>query len=209
MNKNGLFAALCLAGVVGAASAETVTVTATGQVLFNGITAAPLGAVLGGETCTMSFTCDSTNFVDGIPGDLRSYPVSNFSLSFSDGVSVGLMDPFTGTPYFTVIDGFPVSDGFFVSSSAVSPGGVELEQAGYQFNLDLGYVGSTLSSTDITNAYGTYTFDGLTRFGMNIWRIVPDNVVMEMDFVQLTIVPAPGSLLLLAGWGIGHGRRRR
>lgn len=203
------FAAFCLAAVVGAASADTVNVTATGQVIFNGITAAPLGTVLNGEICTMSFTCDSSNFVDGVPGDLRSYPVSNFSLSFSEGLSVGLMDPFSGTPYFTLVDGFPVSDGFFVSSGTVSPGGVELEQAGYQFNLDLGYVGTTLGSLDITDAYGTYDFDGLTRFGMNIWRIFPDNVVMEMDFMQLTITPAPGSLLLLAGWGISGGRRRR
>jgi len=171
------------------ARAGQVAVSATGIVVFNGIGAAPLSGVVSGETATMSFTVDSAKFVDGIPGDTRGYPIdeASFALSFSGGVSVGLLNPFPGTPYFTLVEGFPVSDGFFVSSSPSSPGGVALEQTPVQANLDLGYVGTTLSSLDIEDAKGTYGFDGLTRFAFNCWQIFPDNVVLDIDFQSLTI----------------------
>jgi hypothetical protein len=202
-----------LASVAGIAQADVVTVTATGQVIFNGINDGELGTVNGGEIATMSFTVDSNTFVDGIPGDLRSYAMTpgSFTLSFSGGAGVGLADPYPDgrTPYFTLVDGFPVSDGFFVSDSTTSPGGVDLSQGDFQFNLELGYVGDTLDSLDILDAAGTYEFGGLTRFGMNIWRIAPDNVVMDMDFMQMTITPAPASAALLGLGGLIATRRRR
>lgn len=206
----GMVGLACVAGV---AQADIVTVTATGQVIFNGINDGELGTVNGGETATVSFTVDSNNFVDGVPGDLRSYGMTpgSFSMSFSGGASVGLADPYPGglTPNITLVDGFPVSDGFFVSDSEFSPGGVALSQGDFYFNLDLGYTGDTLNSLDILDALGTYDFGGLTRFGMNIWRIFPDNVAMEMDFAQMTITPAPASAALLGLGGLVAIRRRR
>lgn len=206
-------AIIVLLGGAAAAHASTVTVTATGTVVFNGITAAPLSAVGGGESATMSFEVDSGNFVDGVPGDTRGYLIdpASFVLAFGGGTSVGLLDPFPSgqTPYFTLVEGFPVSDGFFVSTSPVSPGGVPLSQSPYNFSLDLGYVGSTLSSLDILDAVGTYDFGGLTRFGFDIWRVVPDNVVLGIDFAQLVITPEPASLVLLALGGVFAIRRRR
>lgn len=199
--------------------AVPVAVSATGQVIFNGITTPPLSGVTSGQTAHMSFMVDSNNFVDGIPGDTRGYEIdaASFALSFgsaADGdVTVGLLDPFPSgqTPFFTLVDGFPVSDGFFVSTSPVSPGGVPLSQSPINFNLDLGYVGSTLGSLNILDAQGTYDFTGLTRFSMTLWRVVPDNTVLEMDFASLTIsaIPEPSAGLLLvpvALWGL---RRRR
>ncbi|MHC4776507.1 MAG: hypothetical protein ACYTBR_14750, partial [Planctomycetota bacterium] len=91
------------------------------------------------------------------------------------------------TPYFTLVDGFPVSDGFFVSTSPFSPGGVPLEQEPFEANVDLGYEGDTIGSLDILDALGIYDFDGLTSFGFNLWAIFPDNVAMEIDFEQMTI----------------------
>lgn len=179
------------------AQASPVDVTARGTVVFNGITTPPLNAVTAGQQAIASFTVDSNNFVDGVPGDTRGYVINqaSFSLSFSGGASVGLLSPFPAgqTPYFSLVEGFPASDGFFVSTSPISPGGVPLSQAPLQFNLDLGYVGSTLSTLDIEDAKGIYGFVGLTRFGFNLWQTVPDNIRMEIDFVDLTIANEPVS----------------
>jgi hypothetical protein len=123
---------------------------------------------------------------------------------------MGLLDPYPPgeTPYFTLVEGFPVSDGFFVSSSPSSPGGVPLAQTPVELNLLLGYTGDTLSSLDILDALGTYDFDGLTQFGFNLWSNFPDNVVMEMEFTQMTIIPEPMTLVLLACGGFLLIRRR-
>jgi hypothetical protein len=187
--------ALSVCGAV-AAQGVTVTVEATGSVVFNVINDPPLSTVNGGEDVVMSFTVDSDNFVEGVPGDTRGYVIDHpsFALSFSGGVTQGLIDPFPGgeTPYFTLVDGFPVSDGFFVSTSPFSPGGVPLEQDPINANLDLGYEGTTLASLDILDALGVYGYGGLTRFGFNLWAIAPHNVGMEIDFIQLSITgPVP------------------
>ena len=181
------------ATLIMAASAQAVDVTveATGMVIWNGINDGPLGEVNGGEDMVMTFMVDSDVFDEGTPGDTRGYVIdaASFSLSFSGGVEMGLMDPFPGdqTPYFALVDGYPVSDGFFVSTSPFSPGGVPLEQDPVNFNLDLGYVGETLSSLDILDALGEYGYDGMTRFGLNFWSVFPDNVGMDCDFISLTI----------------------
>jgi hypothetical protein len=208
-----LAAGAALAGTVQAG--VIIEVEISGQVVFNGIGAPPLGGVTAGDSAVMSFTVDAGNFVDGIPGDTRGYVIdeSSFSMVFGGDVSVGLLDPFPAgeTPYFTLIDGFPVSDGFFVSTSPLSPGGVPLAQVPYQAALRLGYTGATLSSLDIADAVGVYDFTGLTSFEFNLWAIFPDNVVMDIEFSQLTIsvVPAPATLALLAPMALIRRRRRR
>jgi len=178
-----------------AAQADLVEVRARGQVLFNAITTPPLNAVMAGQVVQMVFYVDSSNFVEGVPGDTRGYVIDQSTFQLLAGpVNIGLLNPFPAgeTPYFTLVDGFPVSDGFFVSTSPVSPGGVPLAQTPIQVNLDLGYVGTTLGSLDILQALGTYGFSGLTRFSFNLWRVVPDNVVMEIDFTDLTLTtPLP------------------
>jgi hypothetical protein len=193
----------------GAANADIVNVTVEGVVNFNTIGEGELGTVSSGDVATMSFSVDSDMFTEGIPGDLRSYDIDagSFSLDFDSGASVGLMG--APTSYFTLVDGFPVSDGFFVSTSLTSPGGAPLSEDPYNINLDLGYVGETLSSLNILDAVGVYEFDGLTRFGFNIWAIAPENVRLDMDFVSMTIAtPAPSAALLLP-LGLLTGRRRR
>jgi hypothetical protein len=204
------------AALTGAAHAGiAVEVEATGQVVFNGIGTPPLSNVNPGDSVVMTFTVDSNSFVDSVPGDVRAYEIiqSSFSMTFGGDVTQGLLDPFPGgqTPYFGIIDGFPVSDGFFVSTSTVSPGGVPLEQTPFNANLSLGYTGDTLSSLDILDAVGTYDFDGLTNFGFNLWSVFPDNVVMDIDFQQMTItaIPAPATLAVFVPLALGRRRRRR
>lgn len=198
--------ALAVAALAGtAAHAAVVSVEVSGIVIFNGIGAAPLGDVNGGEDVTLSFEVDSDNFVDGIPGDTRGYEIdqSSFVLSFSSGVMVGLASPFPAgtTPYFSLVDGFPVSDGFFVSTSAVSPGGVPLAQDPVNLNLDLGYDGATLASLDILDALGTYDFTGLTRFAFTLWQVFPDNAVAEFDFTGMTLEEVVSTPTEETSWG--------
>ncbi len=175
-------------------SSTCVRATVNGQVVFNRIQERPLGDLGSGESVVMSFVVNSGNFTEGVPGDTRGYEIdqSSFELTFDGTLIVGLQDPFPGgqTPFFTLVDGFPVSDGFFVSTSPVSPGGVPLEQAPFNANLSLGYEGDTLASLDILDALGTYDFDGLTSFGFNLWSIAPDNVAMDIDFEQMTLEQA-------------------
>ncbi|MEZ4650616.1 MAG: hypothetical protein R3E97_17880 [Candidatus Eisenbacteria bacterium] len=130
---------------------------------------------------------------------MRGYVVdpASFSMSFSGGTVVGLG---AGDAYFALVEGFPVADGFFLSSGPISPGGVLLDVTDHNLNVDLGYVGETLTTLDILDAFGTYDFTGLTRFGFNIWRIIPDNVRMEIDFAQLTISGQP-TPVETATWG--------
>lgn len=211
--QSTVFTACIVATLAGAAQADIVSVSATGEVSYNGINDGDLGTVRGGETATVSFQVDSANYIDGNPGDTRSYAMvpGSFTLSFSGGASVGLADPYPNglTPNFTLVEGFPVSDGFWVSDSEFSPGGVALSQGDYNFTLELGFTGDTLGTLDILDAAGTYGYDGLTRFNMGIWRIVPDNIVMGIDYTGLTITPAPASLALLGLGGLGAARRRR
>ena len=184
--------------ISGTAAADLVEVRVTGTVSFNLIGAAPLDAVAAGDAVTITFLVDSDGFVDGVPGDTRGYEIiqSSFYLEFDTPVSLGLLDPFPGgqTPYFTLVEGFPVSDGFFVSSSPVSPGGVPIEQTPFHLNHSLGYDGSTLGSLDILDALGTYSFTGLTSFGLNLWSAFPDNVAMEMDFAEMTLTRMCGKV---------------
>jgi hypothetical protein len=213
MNKTAVSLAFVLLATA-PVHAATVRVEVTGQVIFNGIGAPPLGDVDSGDAVAISFTVDSDVFTDGIPGDTRGYAIdqASFVVTF-DGVQVGLLDPFPDgrTPYFTLVEGFPVSDGFFISSSPVSPGGVPLAQEPYQLNLDLGYEGDVLASLDILDAQGDYGFDGLTRFSLNLWSVFPDNVNMEMDYSGLSIraVPVPATLWLLMSALLGTGLMSR
>ena len=181
-----------VAALAGTAQAVIVEETVTGEVEFTQIADPPLSNVASGDAVSLTFLVDSDNFVDGIPGDTRGYVIdqSSFSLTFASGaVSLGLLDPFPPgeTPFFTLADGIPVADRFWVSTSTNSPGGVPLEQEPFEANVDLGYMGDTLDSLDILDALGTYDFDGLTSFGFNLWAIFPDNVVMELVFTQMTI----------------------
>lgn len=206
----GLVAA-ALAGA--SAQAAIVDVTIEGTVVFNGVTSGVLAGVRGGHTATMSFQVDSAVFADGTPGDTRGYEIiqPSFSLAFSTPVSVGLLNPFPAgeKAFFTLAEGIPASDGFWVSTSPFSPGGVPIAQTPLQANFDVGYAGATLTSLDILDAAGTYDFDGLTRFSYTLWQSFPDNVRMEIDFSRMTITPAPGPAALLAGCGLLAARRRR
>ena len=190
---------LFLSATQSRALAEIVEVRISGTVLSNFVSGAPLDAVDSGDAVTVTFRVDSNDFVDGIPGDTRGYEIiaSSFTLEFDTPVSMELLNPFPSgqLPFFTLVESFPVSDGFFISTNPNSPGGVPLAQEPINLNHSLGYEGSTLADLEILNALGTYDFTGLTSFGLNLWAIVPDNVGMEMDFEQMTLSLVDGPIV--------------
>ena len=193
------------------AHATTVFVAAIGEVTENQIVDSPLGDVAAGEGVVMSLTVDSNDFVDGASGDSRGYVISSFSLAFSGGVTVGLLVG-GDTAYFTLADGMPVSDGFWVSTSPDSSGRGAAGTGTVQLNLDLGYEGDTLSSLDILDAGGVYDLDGLTRFAFTVWQLSPDFPAMNIAYSLLKIepVPIPAALWLLGSSLLGLiGFRRR
>ena len=178
--------ALILIAAAATAHAEPVTITIRGEVFSNRISTGPLATVSSGDTASVTFRVDSAVFFDSVPGDLRNHDIDagSFSLDFPS-VSTTIV---SGTEaFFTVVDGFPMSDGFILSTSRFSSGGVPLETTPFQLGFDLGYVGSTLGSLDILDAVGVYDFTGLTRFNFTLWQAFPDNAVMEMDFVSMEI----------------------
>lgn len=201
------------------AHAALVDVIVTGQVSFNTIDGAPLDGVETGTDVTMSFTVDSNTYFDGIPGVTRSYVIDklSFTMNFDVFAQVGLQDPFPNgtTPYFTLANGFPSVDEFFVSTSPYSPHGVPLEQEPLQVDFDVAYGADTLSSVDILDAQGTYDLDGLVRYTFDLWKLTPSAVVMGIDFESMTIrtrttVPVPAALWLFASGLLGlRGWRRR
>ena len=70
-----------------------VDVTITGNVVFNEIDDPPLSGVNSGDSVVLSFTVESDNFMDGIPGAIRGYVIDHatFSLAFDTPVELGLI----------------------------------------------------------------------------------------------------------------------
>ena len=58
---------------------------------------------------------------------------------------------------------------------------------GFQATAELGYEGGTLPSTDIIAAAGVYKYDNLTRFGFDVWKVIPDNIALGFSFEALEI----------------------
>lgn len=196
--------------ILGSADARPlVQVDIFGIVNFNSTSGSPLSTVTVGQMARTSFTVDSSVFVDSIPGTVRAYNImlGSYALSFSGGASVGAVGP----AFFGVRNNDPGVDGFFVSDSTTSLGGVALSQAPYREDFHATYGSTTLSSVDILAAVGTYNFTGLTVFGYDLWQAFPDNVRMDIDFDHMTIavVPAPAALCAFAPLAFGIHRRRR
>lgn len=186
---------LCAASATPAAFAADVQVTVNGNVEFNLIGDAPLGAVSSGEDATLSFTIDSDVFVDSPNFPTRGYPIdaASFTLTFA-AVSIGLQDPFPPgeTPYFVIRNDDPAVDGFFVATSVDFPTAVPIDQGGIveQFRNDFSvtYTGNMLTSLDVLDAVGTYDFTGLSVFN---WTVADGPFdAMGMIFEDLTIEAA-------------------
>jgi len=178
--------------------AETVMVEATGTVEWNQVRFGTFADVNAGDPVTMSFQLDSDEFLDSSFYPTRGYGIDLTSYSLTLGsVTIGLYDPWPAgqTPYFVLRDNDPAVDGFFVATNNVDwpwPG-LFLDEWGrldiFTSHLEVGYTGDTLSSLDILDALGTYSYDGLTNF---YFTVNDDGFEpIGIDFTQMTISLLP------------------
>ncbi len=206
-------------------SAAPVQVTATGEVEYNQISAAPLGNVNPGDPVTMTFSVDSTRFVNSASFPTRGYIVEQSSFTLTLGSTVmSVQHPFPAgeVPYFVIRNNDPAVDGFWVSTNVDFPLGVPINQTGsfgpFIGNYSVTYTGDTLVSLDILDAVGSDDFTGLTVFHwtVNDGPFEPLGMVIE----QLTLsvaapcaadlngsgtVDAADLALLLGAWGSNPG----
>lgn len=157
------------------AFAEMVNVEILGSVEFEQVNFGEFANVHPGDATVVSFAVDSENYIAGaFPTRAYAIDLASFSLTIGS-VTAALQSPFPAgqTPYFVLRDNDPAVDGFFVSLGPDVPFALPLDEpanvADY-FGLDfsVGYDGDTLSSLDILDANGSYTYDGLTNFNFAV-----------------------------------------
>jgi len=178
--------------VAGAAHAVMVDVVVTGEVVWNQVSFGEFAVVNSGDPVTLAFTVDSEDFLNSGTYNTRGYVIDTASFSLTMGAAVaGAQDPFPGVPYFVLRDNDPVADGFFISTDNVDwPTGVPTDEPAqidpyFVSTCEVGYTGDTLSSLDILDALGTYTYDGLTSFYFNV-NDGPFEAI-GFDFFQMVI----------------------
>lgn len=213
-------AAALLAGAAlcGAAGADIVQVQIHGVVEYNQIRGGQLDRAIikSGAVTTVSFLLDSTQFMndpDGLP--TRGYFVNaaSFQATFN-GVVIGMENPYqNGQPMFVLRDNDPAVDGFFLSNGTAYDAPVNMTEQGLAGPLGrhfkVTYTGDTLSSLNITDAVGHYDYDGLMAFYDTVDDGGQDPMGIEFMSMDITIVPTPGALPLIAAAGLVGIRRRR
>lgn len=208
-------AVLSLSGLMTAtAGAELVQVDIYGVVAGNSISFGEFANVNAGDAVHVSFSLDSTLFVDSPNFPVRGYQILQDSFTFQAGsVSVGLANPFPAgqTPFFVVRDNDPAVDGFYLSTNVDFPFGVPVNAAAalsdyFSASFEVSYPQDTLSSLDILDALGTYDLTGLSLFSFGL--LDASFEPMFIDYQMMTITPAPATIMLLAPLGLVRRRRR-
>lgn len=208
---------LCAAALSGVAAADQVLVEVTGEWDFGRVRSGVLNGVNSGPA-SMSFMLDSNDFVDSALFPTRGYNIIQDSFILTlDGISVGMPNPFPAgeTPLFVLRDNDPAVDGFFIGSSVDGfPNGATIDNAGLldpylKVLFSATYGNDPLSSLDIVDAAGTYTFDGLTVFNWGLEDAGNQLAGMIFDQFTISVVPAPGAMAILGLGGLAAARRRR
>jgi len=190
-------AALLLACLAGPASAGIdVTVTVRGTVEWNQVTTGPLAQLAVDDPVELGFRLDSDDFVDSASFPTRGYRIDETSFALVSGATtVGLQNPYPGTPYFVLRDNDPAVDGFLVADSTDFPTGVDLEAAGgfgqFVNAFHVTYGGSLLGSLDLLDALGTYDFSGLSVYNWTVddGPFNPIGIVFEELVIECTPLP--------------------
>ncbi len=183
--------------VAAPAVADTVRVECHGEVEYNQINSGAFGVVNSGDPVFATFTIDSDNFVDSVNFGVRSYPInlSSFELTIGAAGPIPLVDPQPNgqTSYFNLRNADPVADGFFIANNPEFPSSFPAldEPANidpyFGFHWEVGYVGETLDSRDVLDAFGVYDFTGLTSF----YTVIADSFADAMGLIYGTMVITP------------------
>jgi len=194
------------------AQGAIVQIDIAGTVDFNVFSTGPFAGVPSGAPASLRFQVDSNNFLNNPTFPTRGYVITQPTFTFQAGAgSTTLLNPFPAgqTPYFVLRNNDPSVDGFFISTGTGLPSPLAL-----QFNPNAGmnflatYPGTTLSSLDILGAVGTYSLTGLSVFDWRISVGPGDPMGMNYNTMTISVVPAPASMLCLAGLGLVSRRRR-
>lgn len=212
-----LTAIVACALIAPAAAAQLIRVEVTGAWDFGQLRSGPLDGVNSGDAA-MSFNLDAADFIDSTNFPTRGYRIIQSSFDITvDGISVGMPDPFPAgeDPLFVLRNDDPAVDGFFLGSSVDGfPNGVSIDNPGLiapnlKVLFSATYGGDRLSSLNIADAVGTYTFDGLQVFnwGFDDGGIQPAGLIF--DQFTISIVPAPATAAALLPIALLATRRRR
>jgi hypothetical protein len=201
------------------AHAALYQVEMVGNAEWNLANSGPFVDVQVGDEVRYSFQVDSDAYLDSTNYNVRGYEVISDSFTLTAGpVSYGLADPMPGgaTPYFAIRDNDPAADGFFLTWGGVDwPSGLPTEAPGLQGDpfeaaFEVGYSGDTLDSLAISDAVGTYAYDGIQSFYFNIVDLGFEVIGVDYTEMTITAVPGPASLAMLAPFvAVGSRRRRR
>jgi hypothetical protein len=207
--KNGIVLGLgFLLTFVGAATAEIVTIECIGSVEYNQINVGVFADVNPGDPVHAVFTIDSDDFIDSATYGVRSYPIdlASYQLQIGAAGPVPLVNPQPdgATSYFVLRNDDPAADGFFLSNdpewpyinpSLDEPGQIDPYMG---FHWEVGYNGDVLSSLDVLDAVGSYTYDGLTSFYTAIQDSWADAMGLEYAEIIISIDVSPTETLT---WG--------
>ncbi len=215
MNKS-LPALAAILALAGAAHAASVKVEIFGVIEYNQIKNGSLAKTIvhAGDAASISFLLDSNVYMndpDGLPTRGYSIDQPSFTATFGPS-SLGLANPFpAGDPMFILRNNDPAADGFFLSTGTAWDAPLAMSEDGFFGPLGchfaVGYLGDTLTSLDITDAVGTYDYDGLTNFYWSTDDGGMDPMWINIDHMTISLVPAPATLALLAPLGLLRRRR--
>jgi len=213
MRINTILAAGFAAALTANAGAALVQIDMYGSVDFNVIGGTHAG-IPSGAPVHMGFQVDSDVFVNSGSFPTRGYTVIDSSFVMTVGAASVIFDnPQPSPAYFVLRNNDPAVDGFFLSPSVDLdfPTAVHIPglTPAHELDFKVTYPGTTLSSLNILDAVGSYSFAGISVFNWGIGRFGNHGAEYVYESMTIAAVPSGGAASLLATAGLVALRRRR
>ncbi|MBI1189939.1 MAG: hypothetical protein GC200_04565 [Tepidisphaera sp.] len=207
MNTFKSAALVAILGLSGIAAAEPdVRVVVTGVVERNDFISGTYFGVPVGAPVTMTIDLDSTDYLDSpsLPGVTRGYRFypNTFSLTIGN-VTRSLRTSPVLPAYFVVRNDDPRADGFFISQGTDIDTEIPLDMIpnnyGIAFLRTFNSIPTnppgpdpTLHSVNILDALGSWGYDNLSVFNMNIQRGEGSTpLIMDYQTITISLIPPP------------------